>query len=118
LAPRTARARVEITPRRASWPKDEIDIRIALEDASGAVPSKLRMKPRVLLGLQPIGVKFVGDGARLHARVRPRSGSGPWVLRVEVEDQFGVSLGRDFVEIVHEPFERPPVVVRTNVSRR
>jgi hypothetical protein len=31
------------------------------------------------------------------------TGKGPWVVRVEVEDQHGISLGRDFIEIASAP---------------
>jgi len=35
--------------------------------------------------------------------VPPARTAGPWVLRVDVKDQFGLPLGSDFLEIVGQP---------------
>jgi hypothetical protein len=38
-------------------------------------------------------------------------GDGPWVVRVEVEDQYGHPLGRDFVEVApRTDFDNAPPV--------
>ena len=101
LAPRALKAEVQISPRTATWPKDPIDIRYRVVDGDGsAAPSWLEPRARVLLGLTPLDVRFTRDGEWMRARVAPRSGGGPWVVRVEVEDQDGIPLGRDFVEVV------------------
>ena len=55
------------------------------------------------LGIEPIEVSFTRDGNRLVGTVPPTAVPGPWVLRVEVKDQFGALLGRDFLEIAKAP---------------
>jgi hypothetical protein len=98
LAPREERAEVFIGPKTAVWPTDPIDIRIRLENTSAH--SVVEMKPTVSVGIEEIPVSFHRDGEWLKATLRPRPGKGPWVVRVNVEDQFGLPLGRDFVEII------------------
>ena len=40
-----------------------------------------------------------GVGNSYVTKVAPRSGNGPWVVRVEVSDDFGDQVGRDFLEL-------------------
>jgi hypothetical protein len=100
LVPRQVRARVEFGPAVPSWPKDSLEIRVRVDDptaAGGAAPIEVR--PRVLLGVDPVNVEFVREGDTLRGVLPPQAGKGPWVVRVEIEDQAGMQLGRDFVEI-------------------
>lgn len=112
LAPRKERAEVVIGPKTAIWPTDPIDIRIRLENTSAH--SVVEMKPTVTVGIEEVRVSFHRDGEWLKARLRPRPGKGPWVVRVEVEDQFGLPLGRDFVEV---SAKSPATGVRLKVAR-
>jgi hypothetical protein len=100
LVPRQVRAQVAFGPAVPSWPKDSLEIRVRVNDpsaAGGATPIEVR--PRVLLGVEPVNVDFVREGDTLRGVLPPQAGKGPWVVRVEVEDQAGTELGRDFVEI-------------------
>ncbi|MBE7480940.1 MAG: hypothetical protein HS104_13285 [Polyangiaceae bacterium] len=107
LEPRTVRARIEIGPRRAHWPKDPIVIRVRLEDPSGEpIPASIEAKPRVLVGVREIDVPFTAQGGWLRAVVKPQAGAGPWVVRVSVEDGAEQPLGYDFVEIAKAPPSR------------
>lgn len=107
LRPRGLFAHVELGPRRAVWPKDAVQIAIELRNREGeAVPQWLELKTDVKLGIEPIDVAFTRDGNRLIGTVPPPERPGPWVLRVEVKDQFGSLLGRDFLEIASAPL--PP----------
>lgn len=105
LAPRQERAEVMIGPKTAIWPTDPIDIRIRLENTSSH--SVVEMKPTVTVGIEEVPVSFHRDGEWLKATLRPRPGKGPWVVRVEVEDQFGLPLGRDFVEVSEKVVKAP-----------
>jgi hypothetical protein len=110
LRPRGVFAHVAIGPRRAVWPKDSVQIVIELRSKAGeAVPQWLELKTDVKLGIEPLEVAFTRDGNRLIGTVPPPERPGPWVLRVEVKDQFGSLLGRDFLEIASAPL--PPVKV-------
>jgi hypothetical protein len=56
----------------------------------------------VALGVDPIEVEWRREGDELFGRVSPQAGKGPWVVRLEVSDQFGIPLGRDFVEVTQQ----------------
>jgi hypothetical protein len=100
LRPRAVYAHVVFGPRRAVWPTDPVQIAVELRSKDGeAIPQWLELKPEVTLGIEPIPVTFTRDGNRLIGTVPPTDRPGPWVLRVEVKDQFGALLGRDFLEI-------------------
>lgn len=104
MAPRDLQARIEIGPSRATWPKDPVRIRIRAESTRGeAVPEWLELAPKVLVGIEPVDVSFTRNGPWLEATLPPRQGGGPWVVRVEVTDQFGYPLGRDFIEVIRTP---------------
>jgi hypothetical protein len=66
----------------------------------------------VTLGVRPMDVAFRHRNGGLSAKVYPQAGAGPWVMRVDVRDQFGMPLGRDFVEIIRGP-NKPKTVVPT-----
>jgi len=100
LRPRSVYAHVAIGPSRAVWPRDPIAIVVELRARGGqTVPEWLELKPEVTLGIEPIEVAFTREGNRLIGTVPPTDKPGPWVVRVEVKDQFGALLGRDFLEI-------------------
>jgi hypothetical protein len=109
LKPRGLYAHVALGPRRAVWPTDAVQITVELRSKEGeAVPAWLEPKTEVMLGIEPIAVTFTRDGNRLVGTVPPTDKPGPWVLRVEVKDQFGALLGRDFLEIAKAPAPPPP----------
>jgi hypothetical protein len=104
LRPRGLYAQVALGPSRAVWPTDPIQIAVELRSKEGeAVPQWIELKTDVRLGIEPIEVAFTRDGNRLVGTVPPTDKPGPWVLRVEVKDQFGALLGRDFLEIAKAP---------------
>ncbi len=108
LRPRGLYAHVALGPRRAVWPTDAVQIAVELRNKDGeGVPDWVQLKTEVTVGIEPIAVTFTRDGNRLIGTVPPNSAPGPWVLRVEVKDQFGALLGRDFLEIGKAP-PRPP----------
>jgi hypothetical protein len=109
LRPRGLYAHVVLGPSRAVWPTDAVQIAVELRSRDGeGVPDWVQLKPEVKLGIEPVDVAFTQDGNRLIGTVPPTATPGPWVLRVEVKDQFGALLGRDFLEIAKAP-PRPAV---------
>jgi hypothetical protein len=54
----------------------------------------------VTIGIEPVDVVWRSDGDVLRATVPPSKNKGPWVVRVEVEDQFGIPLGRNLLEVI------------------
>jgi hypothetical protein len=103
LLPRQVRAHVEFGPAVPTWPKDTLEIRVRIDDPSArdktSAEAPIEVRPRVLLGVEPVNVAFVRDGDTLRGVLPPQAGQGPWVVRVEVEDQAGMALGRDHVEV-------------------
>jgi hypothetical protein len=99
LLPRRARARVEFAPQAPRWPEQPLEIRVRIEDESGVPAPWIQARPKVRVGVEPVSVAFAADGAYLKGTLSARAGSGPWVVRVEVSDQHGAELGRDFVEV-------------------
>ncbi|HWA77278.1 MAG TPA: hypothetical protein VG937_33315 [Polyangiaceae bacterium] len=100
LEPRDVYAQVFAGPKRATWPRDPIALTVRLRTRAGApVPSFIEVVPKVQVGVEPLEVSWRREGSELHAVVPPRTGRGPWVIRVDVADQFGIPLGRDFVEV-------------------
>jgi hypothetical protein len=119
LRPRSVYAHVVLGPRRAIWPQDAVQIAVELRSKDGeAVPAWLEPKTEVKLGIEPIEVAFTRDGNRLVGTVPATDKPGPWVLRVEVKDQFGSLLGRDFLEIASAPVASPAKVVSARVASK
>jgi hypothetical protein len=100
LVPRDERARIEFGPKTVRWPHSPLEIRIRIEDGSGRLaPDFIEARPKVLVGVEPMNVAFAREGQWLRGVLPARPGNGPWVVRVEVHDQNGIALGRDFIEI-------------------
>lgn len=100
LEPRTLRAQVAIGPKSARWPQDPLHVSVKLFDHRGRpVTEALKTKPRVFINVEPVDPSWTHNGNTWTAKVAPPRGSGPWVVRVEVSDDFGEPVGRDFMEV-------------------
>jgi hypothetical protein len=100
LEPRTLRADVKITPKHPHWPEDMIEVTVHLFDARGrAVNESVQVKPTVLVDVQPVEVTWLRSDNALHTFIPAPSTRGPWVVRVEIADEFGDPAGRDFMEV-------------------
>lgn len=101
LERRQLAADVRLTPVTARWPKDPVQVHVRLEDPSGRVPLD-KVQPRIGASLSgnPIELNLTHSADGWHGEVAPRPGAGPWILRVEVVDEAGHALGRNFLEIV------------------
>ncbi len=103
LEPRGIFADVRIGPQRALWPRDPISIDVRLRATAGRnIPAFVQMIPTVTLGTEPVDLTFERTGDTLHAMLPPSDTPGPWVVRVDVADQYGVALGHDFLEVAAE----------------
>lgn len=117
LEPRRLIADVVVGPKRAIWPRDSVQIAIQLRDTTGKpVPSWVKVKPTVTLGIDPLELSWQRSGDMLRATVPAPAGEGPWVVRVEVADQFGIPLGYDFLEVIGLP--KPDKTKIREVARR
>ncbi len=107
LEPRSLRADVDISPKHAHWPSDTLEVTVHLFDARGrAVAQGVVAKATVLVNVQPVSVAWQRAGNAMHAFIPKPTQRGPWVVRVEVADQFGDAAGRDFMEVAGPDTER------------
>ena len=108
LEPRAIEADVKLGPSTATWPKDDVEVSIQLRATSRGTPLDLvEPRPKVTVGLQPVSVAWRWESSRLRGTVPRQEGAGPWVVRVEVEDQFGVPLGRNVLEVAASKPSKP-----------
>lgn len=100
LEPRTLRAEIAIGPKTARWPGSPLQVSIKLFDHQGRpVTDPLKTKPRVFVNVDPVEPSWSHSGNTYSAKVPPAPGTGPWVVRVEVRDDFGDEVGRNFIEL-------------------
>jgi hypothetical protein len=100
LAPRTLHADVQLGPARAHWPQDRVAVSVRLTDSRGrAVKSDVVAKAKVFVNVTPVQVDWKREGNLMTGTVPSGTGAGPWVVRVEIADDTGSVVGRDFLEI-------------------
>lgn len=100
LEPRAISADVEIGPAAARWPKDNIEVSIRLQSTSQDAPLRIvEPRPKVMVGIDPVQVEWRWEGSALKGTIPARNDDGPWVIRVEVDDQYGIPLGRNVLEV-------------------
>lgn len=100
LVPRSYQAVVRLSPSNPRWPRDPVQIDIELVSGNGLpAPSDVEMVPRVTLDQEVLSPSWSRADTHLRAVVAPRGDKKPHVLRVEVADQYGFFLGRNFLEV-------------------
>jgi len=99
LAPREIVADVQMAPGKPVWPRDPVRITVRVRDETGRTPAWVQPIASVTLGLKPVSTVWERKGDVMKAVIPGQAGSGPVVVRVEVRDQFGLFLGRNFLEI-------------------
>ena len=100
LEPRTLKADVEIGPKTARWPGEALQVTVKLFDHQGRpLNDALKHKPQVFVNVAQVEPTWTHSGNTYTTKVSPTAGSGPWVVRVEVNDDFGDQVGRDFIEL-------------------
>jgi hypothetical protein len=102
LLPRLTQAKITFGTRAPKWPGAPLDIAVRVDDTGGN-PDWVEPTPKVTVGVEPVAVKFTRRGDVWYGAVPSPEGKGPWVVRVEVEDQHGIALGRNFIEVAAAP---------------
>jgi hypothetical protein len=75
-------------------------VKVKLFDHSGRpIRDELKHKPQVFVNVGKVAPTWTHAGNTYTAKIAPASGAGPWVVRVEVSDDFGDPAGRDFLEL-------------------
>lgn len=109
VLPQQVQTKVTVGPKFARWPGETVRVEVEISGPSpGSMPGWMVPRFRVLLGIDELEVSWRREGNRFVTEVPPHSGDGPWIVRAEVEDQYGHLLGRDFVEIAPRPAPLPP----------
>ncbi len=104
LAPRGIVAQVKLSPRLAAWPRDDVNVRVTLKNNDGGpVPGFIQPRFSATLGIDPLRLDWRAEGQAYVAKIPKPDGRGPWVVRVQVDDQYGIELGRDVLEIIQSP---------------
>jgi hypothetical protein len=100
LEPRTLKADVDIAPKTARWPGEPLQVTVKLFDHHGRpITDALKNKPQVFVNVGQVEPTWTHTGNTYSAKIAPENGAGPWVVRVEVSDDFGDPAGRDFIEL-------------------
>jgi hypothetical protein len=100
LEPRTLKADVQIGPKSARWPGEPLQVTVKLFDHRGKpITDPLKTKPHVFVNVAQVAPNWTHSGNTYSAKISPATGTGPWVVRVEVSDDFGDPVGRDFIEL-------------------
>jgi len=108
ILPQKLETSVSVGPKFVRWPGDSVRVEVKIEGpTAGSTPAWITPRFRVLLGIDEFPVTWTQHGDTYVTEVPPQSGGGPWIVRVEVEDQYGHLLGRDFVEIAPRPAPLP-----------
>jgi len=82
-------------------------VSVRLFDAHGrALSESVPAKAAVMVNIQPVDVNWTRSGNVMSAQIPAAAGRGPWVVRVEVTDEFGDPAGRDFLEVAGAGNER------------
>lgn len=99
LLPRDLHARVEILPALARWPRDKVVVRIQLPGGHSSA-SSIQVTPLLTVNNRTLDIEWARTEQSLETVIpAPPSYPGPWVVRAEVVDQHGITLGRNFLEI-------------------
>lgn len=104
LEPRTLKADVDIGPKTARWPGDALQVTVKLFDHRGRpITDDLKTKPQVFVNVGAVETTWTHTGNTYTTKIPSATGQGPWVVRVEVNDDFGDPAGRDFIELGGAP---------------
>lgn len=103
LEPLTVRAAVHFARHPHSWPNDGLEIAVKLTDEQGnTVPENFAVSCKVTVNIQPVEPSWERSGSVLRTRLERPPGAGPWMVRVDVVDENGASLGMDFSEVGYD----------------
>jgi hypothetical protein len=106
-----------VGPKLATWPEDPVELQVSFIDDHGRpTPHSVVPTVRVFVGVDPVDVAWDKHDGLWQAKLSPVKVAGPWVVRLEVVDQFGVVIGRDFAEIAKTRPRKPAELDLDKVS--
>ena len=101
LEPRQFESSIEIGPANAIWPKDAVHIRVDVSEFAqgGEDWPTLNVRLRTTLNNEMLAPEWLCRDTSCRTVIRAPGTPGPWVLRVEMHDDQGLLVGRNFMEI-------------------
>lgn len=104
LLPSQTPVSATVGPKWVIWPQQSVDLEVRWTDALGQrLAPDVEPTVSVFVGIEPVDVVWDKEPDVWRARLAPQPGRGPWVVRLEVHDQAGGLLARDFVEVEPRP---------------
>jgi hypothetical protein len=100
IARRELRARIAMSPAKAHWPEDPIDVTVKVEDPSGRCTTRdeeVALEVRIDGAVEP--TKWTRDGNTYRARIAPHIPPGPWQVEVRVHDAARAEIGDAFADV-------------------
>lgn len=102
LEPLSVRADISFAQHPDSWPSQGLEVTVKLVDEHGyPVPENFAVSFRVSVNITLAVPQWQRDGSTLRASIARPEGAGPWMVRVDVLDESGRSLGMNFAEIAY-----------------
>jgi hypothetical protein len=103
LEPLTVRAQISFARHPQSWPNEGLEVAVRLVDERGdPVPENFPVSCRVTVNIQPVEPTWERGGSVLRTRLERPTGPAPWMVRLDVLDENGASLGMDFSEVGYQ----------------
>jgi hypothetical protein len=102
LEPLTVKAQIELAQSARGWPAAGVSIRVRLQDQKGRLVTGLHTEVQVSVNLEPQKLVWHRGEGTWASVVPSPVGEAPWLVRVDVLDEHGVSLGKDFAEIGYD----------------
>jgi hypothetical protein len=100
LEPLSVRAQISFGHHPQSWPSEGLELAVKLVgDQGDPVPENFPVSCKVTVNIEPTAPTWERTGSVLRARLEHPLGAAPWMVRVDVLDENGASLGMDFVEV-------------------
>jgi hypothetical protein len=100
LEPLTVHAQISFARQPQAWPSDGLELAVRLVDDRGdPVPENFTVSCQVTVNIEPIQPAWERTGSVLRTRLARPLGAAPWMVRVDVRDENGASLGMDFTEV-------------------
>ncbi len=104
LGPLNVKARISVSRHPEDWPSEGLEIKVQLLDDQGSpVSDSYAASCRVSVNVEPVTPRWERQGASLRAVLDRPATAGPWVVRVDVLDEVGASIGMDVAEVGYEP---------------
>jgi hypothetical protein len=102
LEPLTVKAEIVLPHAPRRWPVGGMPLSVYLKDQKGRLVSGVRADVQVSVNLVPQRPEWQRSESEWSTAIAAPGGKGPWLVRVNVLDERGASLGMDFAEIGYE----------------